>query len=86
MGKGDSYRRVDQAKWSTNYDLIFNKETPHAPEIQQERYCPCGYAILNGFCTRCWKREILHTYLTKDGNGGLAHPSPQGENIHDQTL
>jgi hypothetical protein len=30
-GKGDSYRKVDPAKWAENYDRIFRRKVKHAP-------------------------------------------------------
>lgn len=53
MGKGDSYRKVDQAKYGANYDAIFRKDK-HAPEVStRDPRCPfpdCGCPVDSGFC------------------------------------
>lgn len=34
-GKGDSYRKVDQKKWSDNYDRIFGKKNVEKEKDQK---------------------------------------------------
>lgn len=53
MGKGDSYRKVDQAKYGANYDAIFRKGK-HASEVPAlDLHCSfpdCECPLYSGFC------------------------------------